>query len=357
MNRINQFLDALKQAFNSTGEIAPWPIHVATIFPYFSDLEAADLYAKLKIISKQKQPKKILKKLLISPAVAKALLMDLIVGLKVAKPPISVRERVWFVEYIFDALEEMQVGDIFCRDGTNQILSLQEVQKLYEQTSWKWLSSNGDFARSVYKASASMKSLIWSLYFYGWDDIGYEIHGPYEVKTSDGRKLRFVITDYFDPKPVLLWKSMKTFPYSSVRVMALYDQKTDLKIDIFCHFSNKGNLLDLTKAIYIEANGKPLKSEKEVENLSNRVLKRVSKQHEVIQAMNKEEIIKKYIESRYYAFRKWRTHFNEDWRFPQEVFNRIKKIGIIKIPPGKGPAWTELKKAFDPRTDFVPGGE
>lgn len=141
MNRIDLFLDTLKQAFTATGEIAPWPIHVATTFPYFSDLEAADLFARLKIILKQKQPKKILRKLLISPAVAKALLMDLIVGLKVAKPPISVKERVWFVEYIFDALEKMQAGDIFCRDGTNRILTSHEAQNLYEQIPWNWISS------------------------------------------------------------------------------------------------------------------------------------------------------------------------------------------------------------------------
>lgn len=200
-----------------------------------------------------------------------------------------------------------------------------------------------------------MKALIWSLYFYGWDDIGYEIHGPYEITSNDGKKFQFVITDYFDPKPVPLWESMKTFPYSSVKVMVLYDQKADLKIDIFCHFFNKGNLLDLTRAVYIEANGKPLKTKKEVETLSNRVLKRVSKQHNLIQALSKEEITKKYIESRYYAFRKWRMYFKEEWRPPKEVWQRIKDIGIIEIPEGKGPTWEELKKAFDPRTDYVPG--
>ena len=357
MNRIDLFLNALKQAFTSTGEIAPWPIHVATIFPYFSDLEAADLFGKLKTISRQKDSRKILKKLLISPAVAKALLMDLIVGLKVAKPSIPVAERVWFVEYIFDALEEMQAGDIFCQDGTNQMLTPNEAQLLCKQTLWNWARSKKEFVRSVYKASASAKALMWSLYFYGWDDIGYEIHGPYEVTTKLGEKYKLVITDFFDPKPSLLWKSMRTFPYNSIRVTALYDQKADLRIDIFCHFFNKGSLLDLTKAVSIEVNNQPLKSIRTVEDLSTQILKRVLKQHELIQAMSKEEIIKKYIESRYYAFRKWRTQFNEDWQPPKKVFDRIKNWGLIEIPPGKGPTWAELKKAFDPRTEYVPGQE
>jgi len=355
MNRIDQYLKVLGQAFEKTGEIAPWPIHVGAVAPYFSDVEARDIYDKLKMISKQDQPKKILRKLVVAPAVTKALLMDLIVGLKAARPPISARERVWFVEYIFDVLEEMMTGDIFCRDGTNLLLTKNEAQKLSNQISWIWLNSEKELGRSIYKASASTKSLIWSLYFYGWDDIGYEIHGPYKVQLANNKKALLVITDYFDIKPTLLWPSMITFPHHSIRLMALYDPKTDLKIDIFCHMVNKGDLLNNTVGLYLEANDLPIRTKEGAEALSKELLERVMKQHKALETMKKEEIIKKYIESRYYAFRRWRIYFGEDWYPPKKVLERIKKWGIIELKETGGPTWEELKKAFDPRTEVIPG--
>jgi len=358
MNRIDLFLEALERAFETTGKIVPWPIHVSVPLIYCSDHEASDLFSKFKQISQEDQPVKILSKLQVGPSVVKALLMDLIVGLKVAKPPISIEERVWFVEYLFDVIERLQYGDIFCRDGKNLILSPADVQELYGETPWIWLDSpesKQELGRSLYKVSASAKSLIWSLYFYGWDDVGHEVHGPYDIEAEDGKKYQLVITDYFDLKPTLLWPSMETFPYHSIKLMALYKPDAKLSVDIFIHFVSKENLLDATVGIYLEANHVPIRKRERADSLSEEILARVLKQHDTIESMSKAEVIKKYIESRYYAFRRWRWYFQEDWYPPKEVLQRIEEWGVIEIPEGEGPSWEELKKAFDPRTDFVPG--
>ena len=358
MNRIDLFLDALEQAFATAGKNVPWPVHIGSVAPYFSDHEASDLFSKLRQISKEHESLKILRKLQIGPTVTKGLLMDLIVGLKVTKPPITVDERVWFVEYMFDAIEKLQYGDIFCRDGRNLILGPSEVQDLYEETPWIWLDSpesNQELGRSIYKASAGTNVLKWSLYFYGWGDVGYETHGPYEVTADNGRKFRLVIRDFSDPKPTLLWKSMESFPYDSIQIMALHDWETELTVNIFGHLIDKRSLLDTTVALYLEANGVPSRTLDTVEALTKCVLDRVIKQQSLIDTMSKEEVIKKFVEGRYYAFRRWRWYFQEDWYPPKEVLQRIEKWGIIEIPEGEGPTWEALKKAFDPRTDFVPG--
>lgn len=358
MKQIDLFLESLGKAFKAVGEIAPWPTHISVPVIYCGDHEAADLFSKFKKISKGDQPTKILSKLFDGPSVAKALLMDLIPGMKVAKPPISVEERVRFTDSILKTVKEMQAGDIFCREGANQILDPNEVKKVFDKTPWIWLKTKEEketLGHFIYKASASAKSLIWSLYFYGWDDVGYEIHGPYKIEAEDGKKYQLVVTDYFNLKPTLLWPSMESFPYRSVRLMTLYTEGANLNIDIFIHFVNKDNMLDTTVGMYLEANGIPIRTQEAAESLSREILERVSEQHKTIEAMNKEEVIKKYIESRYYAFRRWRLYFGEDWHPPQEVLKRIKEWGIIEIPPGKAPTWDELKKAFDPRTDYVPG--
>jgi hypothetical protein len=359
MKRINLYLKSLEKAFATTGEIAPWPIHVSIPVIYCGDHEAADLFSKLKkITTDEGQPQKIVSKLFDGPSAAKALLMDVIPSMKVVKPPIPVKDRVWFVDKTLEAIEQMQAGDIFCLDDTNTILDTHEVKKIFQQTPWIWLKDKKlkeTIGRSFYKASASAKALIWSLYFYGWDDIGYEVHGPYPIKTKTNKTYQLIVTDYFNLKPVLLWPKIQSFPYQTARLMALYSEETSLSVDMFVHLVNKGNLLGSTEGIYLEANGVPIRKTEGAESLSKEFLERVSKQHEEINSMDKETIIKKYIESRYFAFRRWRWYFGENWRPPQEVLKRVKDWGIIEIPPGEGPTWKELKKAFDPRTDYVPG--
>lgn len=166
-----------------------------------------------------------------------------------------------------------------------------------------------------------------------------------------------VITDYFNLKPVRLWPDMASFPYQSIRLLAPYDDGADLSVDIFIRFMNKGNLLELTQWIYLEVDEIPVRTKENTDSLCEQILERVKRQHETIEAMSKKEVIEKYIESRYYAFRRWRQYFQEDWRPPKEVLDRIKECGIIEITAEKGSTWKELKKAFDPRTDYVPGKE
>ncbi|MBI4099635.1 hypothetical protein HY440_01365, partial [Candidatus Microgenomates bacterium] len=223
-------------------------------------------------------------------------------------------------------------------------------------TSWiKPDENNRDLIQSLYKLSASTKALIWSLYFYGWDDIGYEVHGPYAARDGQNREVQLVVTDYFDIKPTALWSSMKNFPYNSMRLLTLFKKDTPLSVDIFCHFTNAGNLLDSTIGAYLEIDGKPVRDHKEAILATRTILDRVTEQHKSLRLMTKKKIIQKYIESRYYAFRKWREYFGENWYPPKNVLDRIKEWGIIKIPENSGPSGDDLLKAFDPRTDFVPG--
>lgn len=357
MNRIDLYLEALGKAFGETGEIAPWPVHVSLPSIYAGDIEAVDLYSKAQKISREGEAAKILGKLHIGPSAAKALLMDVIPSLKAANPPIPKDERVWFTELMFSSIETIQYGDIFCRDDKNLLLSPEEAQRVYEQTPWIQVKSDAsrELAQTFYKVSASMKSLIWSLFFYGWDDIGYEIHGPYSVRAKSGEDYQLIITDYFDLKPTLLWPEVKSFAYDNARLYALYDSKVELGVDVFIHFINEGNLLKSTRGIYLEANNTPIRTQKLASSLTENVLGQVKEQHEKVDAMSELEIIRKYIEDRWYAFRRWRWYFGEDWKPPQKALDRVEEWGIIEIPLGEGPTWEELKKAFDPRTEYVPG--
>lgn len=356
MDRIDVFLAALEHAALIEGDIVPWPISVAGVAPYFSDEEARYMYEKAQMLSQQGVPAKRLGELLPGPTAVKTTLLDAIIGLKVPDEPIiTADERIWYVNYIFDVLEKMQAGDIFCRDGTNQILTPGEAANLYEQTSWQWLGERQDFGRLAQKVSTSALSLIWSLYFYAWPNVGFEIHGPYRIAGPDGTEFLLLVRDFFDIKPTLLWKSMEQFPYESVRTLTLYRQETDLSVDIYNHLLHKSNLLDSTVAVCVEANGQPLQTAEGIDALRKELTKAILSQNQLVSAMNTEEVTVKFIESRYYVYRKVRAYFGDDWYPPARVLGRIERWGLINIPPSGGPDWQTLKAAFDPRTDVMPG--
>lgn len=353
MSRIDIFLDSLEKAFERAGDKVPWPVHVATIAPYFADPEASDLYSKIKFLANQDTPISAVKKLFIGPSSTRSTLMDMIIGLKATEPAISADERMWFVEYMFDVIQEMLTGDLFCRDGRHLILNSQEAQALYEKTPWNRVDPQLDICRSIHRVSASLHALMWSLYFYGWSDVGFEFHGPYEITSVDGTELKLIVRDFFDTKPILLWESMETFPFNSLRILTLYERETDINIDIFNHIVSRTNLLDATVGIYIEANGIVLKTQEEVEDLRGQISQRVLEQHRLVRSMSREELVKKFIETRYYVFRKLRNHFQEDWRPPTDVLRRISDWGLIEIPQSGPPNWNLLRRAFDPRNDFI----
>lgn len=352
MSRIDLYLDSLEHAYKRVGTTVPWPVHLASVAPYFSDVEASDLYAKIRMLSVQPGAYETIGKLLVGPSVTKGTLMDLLIGLKVVRPALSVDERVWFAEFVFSTLQIMQAGDIFCRGGTNQILSAAQAQVLCGQCEGSW-SASRDFARLVYRASVSAQTLIWTLYFYGWTDVGYEIHGPYEV-IFRGKRVLLLVRDFFDLRPTPLWGSMRSFPYQSIRIVALYAREAGLEVDIFNHLTHKTNLLDCTVAVCMEVDGRPATSESEVGAVLQCVSRRVSEQNALVQAMSREEVIKKFIESRYYVFRRMRAHFAEDWHPPAKVLQRIEDWGPLEVSHSSAPGWESLRRAFDPRTEFVP---
>ena len=117
MNRIDDFLGSLEEAFARAGDKDSWPMHVAAVAPYFGDIEAADLFAKTRQLAAENTPIDEVKQLFVGPSTTRSCLFDLIVGLKETDPPLAPDERVWFVEYMFDVIEGMVHGDMLCRDG------------------------------------------------------------------------------------------------------------------------------------------------------------------------------------------------------------------------------------------------
>src|SRR6266545_3800295 len=137
MSRVDAYLDALDGALRSVGDFRPWPFRIEEVGPYFTDVEAVDLHARLRQLSADGISDVELGRLFPGANSIKTLLMDLVCGMK--KAGIPARERVWLTERMFDAMAALETGDIFCRDGTHRLLRSEQAQELFESSTWRWV--------------------------------------------------------------------------------------------------------------------------------------------------------------------------------------------------------------------------
>lgn len=350
MNRIDAYLDALRAAFGAAGNIVPWPLHLGEVLPYCGDLEALELVARLEDLSASGWSDAEIGRLFVGASSPKSLLGDLVISMKVAEVPVD--KRVWVVERWFDVMAAKESGDIFCRDGTHRVLSPGDAQALADSLPWV---TGTAFAQQAFRLSGAAQAHVWALLFYGWTDIGFEIHGPYDV-SFDGRPSQLVVRDFFDLKPVLLWPELADFACSRMRVISVHPPDAGMAVDIFNHLTHPESLLTSTDAIFVDVDDVPLSEPGALRDVGKLLLAQVRRQHEAIEAMTRPDLVTKFVAARYYAFRHWRLSFDVPWEPPQEVATRISTWDPIVIEPDDASTQnvTHLLAAFDPRTESLP---
>jgi len=357
MTRVEAYLKALELAFSKMDSTSYWPVPVADVAPYFSDLEALDLIDCLKAAEEQGLTKKDIASTIASPTVLRQAIPDILVGLKACTPPVSKETRMWLVEYLFDILEEMMVSDIFCQGGENLRLDQGQVQILLEQSIWIGAAEQYDFVKEVHRLSTTLLSLMWALYFYTWPNVGFEFHGPYRVALPGApkRKAILIVRDFFNLHPWEIWPPLDTIPCSQVRILAIYDTALSPTIDIFGHMLHSGDLISSCLAVSIYVDSEIIQTVYKLSDLNTRLLAAISEQSQRINIMDRRGLIEKYILIRYYIFRGLRTLLHRDWKPPTVIYQRLDEWGLISSPEAQEFNWHHFEQTFDPRNDFVPG--
>ena len=350
MTRIDRYLDVLMEAMSRMDPMAHWPLRIEEIAAYFTDLEAQDIYRKMSILKRKRTSLEEVSKLFPGPSFIREFLPDLIAGSKFTK--LSKQDRIDLVEWFFDLLKAMMIGDIFCRNGRNLLLNVQEVKKLVKSTQWIKPASIEE-AQKLHRLSTSLLTLVWTLYFFPWPNMGFEIHGPYDVFKTFGGNSVLLIRDFFNIKPTDLWPTTSDLNASQVKLFTVY-RDVDIKMDIFNHMIYSANLSSATTdfAVYLD-NTVP-----NFDDLTTFIGQLLAKSTEIsgtVEKMTKKEKVDKFIQIRYFGLKKFRAYLGKRWRPPATIRKRIKRWGLIEIPPEETNLKVEeLKRIFDPRDDYKP---
>jgi hypothetical protein len=316
-------------------------LHLAQLGPYYGDIEGADLYGRLRDLDAAGARDADIARLFPSASSAKSLLMDIVSGLKDAGVPAA--DRTWFATRILAAAGAVETGDVFCRDGAHRLLTGAQAADLVGSAGW--LECSEPVGRAAFRLSGAAQALIWSQHFYGWTDIGFVIHGPYSVTLSDERPGHLVVRDFFDLHAADVWPRLSPPPVRQLQVGTLHDGSDRFEVDIFNHLLHRRAPADSCVAVRVTADDRPIDTGA-MDGLRAACVDRIRHQHDVIDRMDERRVLTKFIESRYYALRRWR---GDDWRPPAEVLARIDDLPLEPSPPDAD--WPVLRALFDPRSD------
>jgi len=354
-NRIDKFLDGIERMFLRMGIVNFWPANAPQMDSSYNDVLAKDLYLAIEKLRKDKT-KKDITKLFDSPAAILCLLYNpLIIGLKVAKyyKTLSIisTDIEKFINYIFNILEKKHNGDIFCSDGTNLILSNEEVFKIAKYGLFLPAKTK-KIKEKLSSLNIDLQSFSWAVCFDALVGYGMEIHGPYDVSRFFGPKSVLIIRDFFDFKQIL-WRL--NLGFNKIRVINIY-RDVKFEFDMANHFTTDISLPEsLTNWLILVDDGQ-VDLEK-IEKITFQINELKKEQTKLVNSLNPLETIEKSAEINYYSLRKiWETAGLKDWKFSMpKIKKRIKKDGLKYWKQFKNQEFRDLsyyRRLFDPRTNF-----
>jgi hypothetical protein len=353
MNKINQFLDAIEDHFQHLDQRTNWPLNGAQIDSYFDAAEALEIYYRFIQINEKLSPKEIAELMPPIDMLRLSLTHNLIVGLKVASKynieDISFEKRIHYIKSIFEVMEHMTNGDIFCLDHKNLILNAQNISEKINQVNFN-TAIEKDVQKQIANTIVTLNHYCYSLFYDVFMSAGFFIHGPYPTDSKFGKNSVLLIRDYHNLKPNI-WPNEKS-PYQKISMLLIY-KNLDYKIDFENSQITETSIPDKLIAYSIIADGKEISLEKikELEQLFDQLS---IDQTKFIESLSDFDKIRKGSEICYTFFDKLRSQTTGSDFLPRVEMN-IKEFGDQFIRThnlNKKKSAEHWKKLFDPRNNY-----
>lgn len=350
---LNNFFDGIKLAFsNMDVSRTAWPANAQQIEAYFSDIISITIFNKFK--ENPEKCRQALKQLGAFTLYA-SLYHTEIVGLKVGKIfehyPKTRKDILDFVFFLFEIIEEKIQNKLFCLDKKHQILTENQVIKI--EKNLKIIKfNNPKIKKEISILIISLENLIWALYFDLFSCAGNEKHGHYSI-TDDNVIL---VREYFNLNPREIWNIKNK--YKSVKIYLKYPKNTNIQLDCANHINYSNSLQNKLISFSILVDGKQIKTISEIRFLSKYFLSLAEKQVRIINKLPPLKIIKKGAEIYYYRYKDFFNFYNENWRPPQQVYDRINNLKLkwwdyYKKDKNDKKTPEYYIKLFNPKNNFI----
>ena len=350
---LNNFFDGTRLIFSDVDiSRTAWPAGVLQIEPYFCDIISTTIFNKFK--QDPEKCRQALKQLSAFTLYA-SLYHTEIIGLKVGKIfehyPKSQKDILDFVFFLFEIIEEKIQNKLFCLDKKHQILTENQIIEI-EKNLKIIKPNNSKIRKEISLLIISLENLIWALYFDLFPHIGNEKHGPYHIADNNVILAR----EYFNLNPKEIWDIKNK--YKSVKIYLKYPKNTNIQFTYANLIKTPKSLQNELISFAIFVDEKQINSISEIRFLSQYFFNLAEKQAGIINKLPPLEIIKKGAEIYYYRYKDFFDYYNEDWRPPQQVYDRINGLKLRwwkyfeETRNEKKPVEYYIK-LLNPRNDFI----
>jgi hypothetical protein len=359
---VDRVLRAFRRAFTNSGHFVVsktpptfWPFLPEQIQPLYSAELASRVFEDLKELRKMGWDNKRIAGLFGGSGWSQFIRL-IFVGLQGSKFIFRGKpeKRVEFLNEAIDVFKALKSEDPYSEENRTFVFTKEEVEKHAKELPWDTAITDEE-KNLLKRLEALAYAFSECLYFcYGLENV----HGPYDVsKYFPGGKTILVVRGFYRLKPTEIWPELMEFPFSEIEIYAVY-RDAEVRFDIINFDYEKDIHKKLVAFCIVARDGKKetiLKTEEDYEKLINAYEKWIFEVGKRVDGMSIIDKAKHWAKTNFYIEKPLRDAIGKDWKPPKEVYERIEKEGLWKMPPvfeSQEQADMVFRMLFDPRVEM-----
>ena len=288
----------------------------------------------------------------ISPGLYSDQLFFTSIDLKTAKW--AAEKRLRLVNFFIDVVTSLHHKDPFSLEGKNSALSEREVGEVVSKINFQ--PADREIAKELGVLYTSLYHLANGLYGDLYMGLCVQNYGGFDVSKKFGEDSELVIKNGFNLRPSKLWSDLEEIAAGEIKIYCIY-KNARFKTDAFsCHSNYEGDPIEGLRYWAVEADGKQLDLA-EVKRLTKNFVEQSEKRWSRLTSLDFEELKRKGLLIRAYAFKPLWDLIDGDWMPTQEMFEAVKNKPFeprkyFDVPSENYEEY--WRKILDPRLDFFP---
>lgn len=329
MSWIKEFSKSASNLFKGQVLEGFQPIDFYHFFPLWYDVWIVHIAQAMKKLGLESKHFNKTKELLPPPSNIRAILVKMIPSYH-ANPAKNKEDYQLVANFFVRMLKESCPDDPFALKS-NPLHASTEIGTLITKTNWN--KANVQTARKIGQLITATGSLVHGLYNDVVTDLGWDVYGPYFLKSNQ----TFLIRHFPNLQPKELWH--KKF-LASVKEIIIYAIYKDVKWEISfvgCHTISKGQSpVEGMEKFAIYAGKKPLNISK-IDTLIEELSLKATKIYKEIQRLNFEELKLLVMKQECYQLKKLFDKAGIDWQPTREMITRVKNKPLMRdiFPHGR----------------------
>lgn len=329
MSWIKEFSKSASSLFKGQVLEGFQPLDFYHFFPLWYDLWIASIAQAIKKLDLESRHLNEIKEILPPPSNVRAILIKMISAYH-ANPVKNKKDYKLAANFFARMLKESCPGDPFALKS-NPFHTSDEINTLITKT--KWNKADIQSARRIGQLVTAAGSLVHGLYNDLVTDLGWDVYGPYFLKSNQ----TFLIRHFPNLQPKELWPEKFLASAKEIIIYAIYENVEWEISFVGCHTISRGQSPVEGMKKFVVYDDKKLLNLTEIDNLINELSLKATEIYKEIRKLDFEKLKLLVIKQECYQLKKLFDKAGIDWQPTIEMIARIRNKPLMRdiFPHGK----------------------